>query len=160
MGEEENDNKHLPELQTFVSDDYHSCGKGITASWEHNPGYMHRLRDKKLESSPTERDVGFLADGKLNLSQQCALAAQRANRTLGCIRPSTASRAGGGVVPLCSVLCCLTSCTGCSLGCHNVRRTKNCERTPRGGLQRGQRVWRMCEEWLRFCGALSAEQRS
>lgn len=36
VGEEENDNKHLPEFQqTFVSDDYHSCGKGITASGEH-----------------------------------------------------------------------------------------------------------------------------
>ena len=28
-----------------------------------------------------------------------------------------------GVVPLCSVLCGLTSCTGCSFGCCNGRRT-------------------------------------
>lgn len=49
--------------------------------------YLYRLGDKKLQSSPTERDLGVLADDKLNLRQQCALADQRSKRTLWCIRP-------------------------------------------------------------------------
>ena len=48
---------------------------------QNNPGYTCSLGDERLESSPTDRELGALADSKLNLSQQCALAAQRANRT-------------------------------------------------------------------------------
>ena len=39
-----------------------------------------------------ERDLVALVDGKLNLSQQCALGVQRANCILEYIRPSTATR--------------------------------------------------------------------
>lgn len=35
-----------------------------------------------------ERDLGVLFDGWLNVGQQFALAAKRANCALGCIRPS------------------------------------------------------------------------
>lgn len=48
-----------------------------------NPGYMYRLRDKMLESSPTKRVLRVLVNGELCMSQQYALAAQRANHTLG-----------------------------------------------------------------------------
>jgi len=68
---------------------------------------MYRLGDKRLECSPVERYLGVLVDGKLNVKQQCALAAQKANRTLGCTRPSTTSQAGGGAVH--SALCCVVS---------------------------------------------------
>jgi len=57
-----------------------------------------------LESSPEEKDLGVLGGEKLNTSRQCALAAQRANRTLGCIQSSVASRAREGVLPLYSAL--------------------------------------------------------
>ncbi|KAK4824390.1 LOW QUALITY PROTEIN: hypothetical protein QYF61_014050 [Mycteria americana] len=69
-----------------------------------NPGYTYKLGDERLESSPTERDLGVWVDGKLNMSQQCALAAKRAKCVLGCIKHSTASRSREVMVPLYTAL--------------------------------------------------------
>ncbi|KAK4815285.1 hypothetical protein QYF61_024044 [Mycteria americana] len=65
-----------------------------------NPAYTYNLGDERLERSPMERDLGVGVDGTLNVSQQCALAAKRANPVLGCIQHSTASRPREVVVPL------------------------------------------------------------
>jgi len=54
-------------------------------------GYTYRLGKKELESSHAERDMEVLIDSNLNTNQQCALAAKRASRTPGRIRP-TATR--------------------------------------------------------------------
>ncbi|KAK4816623.1 hypothetical protein QYF61_019322 [Mycteria americana] len=69
-----------------------------------NARHKYKLGEEWLESSPAARDVGVLADSRLNTSQQCALAAKRANRILGCIQHSIASRSKEGIIPLYSAL--------------------------------------------------------
>ena len=47
-----------------------------------------------------ERELQVLVGSKLNMSQQCALAAKKGNSILGCIRSSVASRSREVILPL------------------------------------------------------------
>ena len=57
-----------------------------------------------MKFSPAERDLGVLIGCRLNVSQQCALAAKRANCGLGCIKHSITSQSKEVIILLYSAL--------------------------------------------------------
>ena len=69
-----------------------------------NLHYQYKLEEERIEYNLAEENLGVLMDGKLDMSQQFVLAAQKANYIIGCIKGSMARRSKVVILLLYSVL--------------------------------------------------------
>jgi len=99
--------RDLDRLESWVQRNLMKFNKGkcrVLHLGRNNPMHQYRLGADLLESGSVERVLGVLVDDKLTRSQQCALAAKRANGILGCIKKSVTSRSREVLLPLYSAL--------------------------------------------------------
>ena len=64
-----------------------------------NPHCRYKLGNERIEHSPAITNLGVMVGGKLDVSQQCALTAQKANCILSCIKSSMARRLREVILP-------------------------------------------------------------
>jgi len=101
-----------------------------------NLKHRHRLGAELIDRSPDEKDLRVLMEEKLNITQQCALAAQQANCILGCVKSSMDSSSRELIRPLCSTLVRPTWSPASSSGALTTGKTWTCWSGSRGGPQK------------------------
>lgn len=69
-----------------------------------NPGFNTGWRTNGLKAALPKKNLGELVDAQLDMTQQCTLAAQKANCILGCTRSSMVRRLRKVILSLCSAL--------------------------------------------------------
>jgi len=76
----------------YYSWNYKLAPKWSLVSVQANCVNRYGLGREWLEDSPKEKDLGVSVGERFNMGHQCALAAQKANCILGCIKRSMTSR--------------------------------------------------------------------